>query len=610
MKKALVVALLILLCLPFMAFAAQYHSLPVGHEAYRMIDAAEIRGIIPVLTDVKPYNVNLVRDILNKILESDKFSSSEKNQVNRVLTELDSSYGNETTDGLSDLFKRGYLRSSVLNTTTIGGKASFDFTMGKESVEDADKVIDARISGMAYINGDLFDFMSYDLNFKLNLDRIDVRAAIPTDLKINCDGFYMNIFAAEDGSDRLTELPDPNKWFYLGIEHFSEISMSFKEEMFSARIGTVPRDWGPGYNNIGLAGSARAFDGFEISFKPASWFNYSVIVGSLGLMSLDSVNGVEWPSENMDVKDGMYYNNISMHRVELGIPMNMTFLVGIPVSMRFGIWESVIWRKRMELSYLSPLSIYMFAQNALGDYDNVLAGFDMTVTIEGIGQFYAALSMDELNNFKLFANPRNILAYQIGARFSPRILDFSELTVQATYIPAFYGSHYVKAGSRIFEDLPYNGSYVNKGQNLGYPVNPDTIELLLDLHTSFGSGWTVGLTVKDQLRSAQYSYKTTGTDMLTYMSYEAYYAEEYYDRNILDNIWNKEIQAKAVVEKSFSGFPLTVSLGITGIWDRTRPFEPTVRVREVTYNPGIVEFTGDWVNTFTLNGSFGARIYY
>ena len=567
--KRVVIVLAMILVFAMCAFAAQYHSVPVGHEAYRIIEVAEIRGTIPPQTDVKPYNVNVVRNLLNEIIASESFSASEKTQVKRVLAELDSKYGKS---------------------------ASFDFIVGRS---DSSNVLDARIGAMAYVNGDMFDFKSYDLNFKLNLDKIDIKARPLTDLLINCDGFYMDVFSAEDGSERLTVLPDPTNRFYLGIEAFPEISLSFKDEFVTARFGTVKRDWGIGYNNLALSGSARAFEAIELTIKPADWFTYSVATGSLGFVSLTKVNDVDWPSEDMENKKGSYNNNLSIHKLELG-----------PFSgIKIGIWESVVWRKRFELSYLNPLAIYMFAQNALGDYDNVLAGFDFSFTAKGIGKFYASFAFDELNNAKLVSNPRNIIALQVGAKFNPKIFDFSELTVQATYVTAFFGSHYEKDDAMLFANMPYTTAYVNKGQNIGYPVNPDTIELLTGFKTSFGEGWTVDVVIKDQMRSAQYSYKTTGTDILTPMNYDAYYAGEYQSRDFFKNIWNNVLDVEAGVEKKLSSFPVSFSFGLSGIWDRTRSFTPLIPEGQ-TYNPGYVSLDEDWVNTFTVSAKFGGKIYY
>ena len=605
MKKVVIVVAMIL-ALTVCAFAAQYHSVPIGHEAYRIIEVAVIRGAIPAQTDVKPYNVNVVENLLNEILSSDEFSQSEKNQVNRVLESLDFAYGKSSSASFADLFRNGYLRTNVPTTVSIGGNVSFDFTVGFGS--DGENVFDLRVGPMAYVRGDMFDFMSYDLNFKLNLDKVDIRATILPDLKIECDGFYMQL---RDAGARMHYLPDEQ--LYLGIEQFSEISFATKDDMLSARIGTVKRDWGPGFNNFGISGSARAFDGFELSLKPTSWFNYSVLVGSLGLFNLTSINGVDWPSDNgSEHFGGMYYNNISSHRVEL-----RPFVGSHKVDVSFGIWESVVWRKRFELAYLNPFSIYMFAQNNLGDNDNVLAGLDFSMTIKDIGKFYLAFSMDEMNNAHLITCPRDIISYQIGAKFSPRILDFSEITLQATYVTAFFGSHYSDATSLV--STPYDISYVNKGQNIGYPVNPDTFELLANLKTGFGNGWIVDMTVKDQMRSAQYSYKTTGTDILTQMAYGEYDQGEggdfgsYFKRDFFGNIWNNILCVDARVEKTLETFPVSFYVGLYGIWDRTREFKPDARESEkdhVWFNPGRVFSFGDWVNTFTLNVKFGGKVYY
>ena len=608
--KKLIVVLAALIIMTACVFAAQYHSVPLDNEAYRLIDVAVLRGAVDSLPDVRPYNVNVMRDLLNEMLSSDCFSMSEKAEINKVLSDFDSMYGNSPTSRFTDLFSKGYLRaSSAISTTAVGARISTEFTFGHDSTEGSDKVLDARVNGMAYINGDILSFMSYDLNFKLSLDRIDPRARLVTDLQINCDGFYMDLV---HNGDRLTKLPRPADepglfGFFLGIQSLSEVSVSLKDDVLTARFGTVRRDWGPGFNNLGLSGSARAFEGLELSLRPVSWFSYNVLTGALSNVSLDSVNGVEWPSESMDNKTGKYSNNFSIHRVEVG-PF---------YGVKFGVWESVVWRKRFEISYLNPFTIYMFAQNALGDYDNVLAGLDLSWTLPGVGRFYAALSMDELNDTNLIFNPRNILSCQIGAEFSPKFLDFSLITVQMTYIPAFYGSHY-QDQVPLFGNIPYTTAYVNKGQNLSYPVNPDTLEILFNCRTSFGKGWSLDLTVKDQMRSAQYSYKKTGTDILTFMSYSAYDDGAggdfgaYFKRDFFGNIWDNALDVEARVEKQLENFPLTVSFGLTGIWQRTRGFEPKVRHdgKGFDYNPGEVNFTGDWKNTFILNATLGARVYY
>lgn len=614
MRKLSVFVIMLLISLGL--FATEYHSVDLNSEAYRIIEIGEIRGIIPVQTDVKPYNLNTVRSLLNTIKESSLINDNEKNNIEKVLSDLSSKYGEEREVDLSST------DISVLNSTHLGVEISTAQRVGKTFGEE--KIFDSRNGILTYVHGDILNAVSYDLNFKVNLDRIDANAFLPTELLFSTEGFYMDL---SRNGDRLTKLPDGR--FYLGIETFPEISTSIKDDIATIRVGSVKRDWGPGVNNLALSSSARVIEGVELSLKPTSWFNYSVMTGSLGNASLNSVNGVEWPSENMDNKDGKYSNNISIHRVELEL------LKGLKTS----IWESVIWRKRFELAYLNPLAIYMFSQNFLGDYDNVLAGVDFSYTLKGVGQVYGALSFDELNRIKKpFSCPRNILAYQMGAVFNLPVASFSELKVQATYIPAFYGAHYLDK-EELFANIPYTTAYVNKGQNIGYPVNPDTLEFLFAFDTTLYDGWNASILIKDQLRSAQYATKKSGTDILTYLDYSAYDRGEYYDKDFFNNIWNNVFDMELAVEKKINN--LTVFAGIQGVMETKRDFSPVIKnvtykdvepqkddkgnivkdssgnvvwkeVEKVaySYNPGKIESWGKWSSSFKLITTIGAKIVF
>lgn len=607
MKRFFAVLLVAVVC--GVLFSTQFHSVPLDNEAYRVIELGELRGIIEPQTDVKPYNLNTVRRLLGVMRDSNLVSSSEKVHIDEMLASFDSQYGLE--DGSvsqNDKSSIGFFRSSSgFGTTTLGGDVSTVQIVGLGS--NGKKVFDSRNSMTAYINGNLFNAVSYDLNFKLNLDRIDPNAYLPTELLFSTDGFYMDLFA---NGDRLKSLPDGR--IFLGIEAFPEISTSIRD-VVSMRIGAVKRDWGPGVNNFAVAGSARVFDGFELSLTPATWFSYSVMTASLGQASLDSVNGIEWPSESMDKKTGKYSNNISMHRVEIG-PF---------YGVKFGVWESVVWRKRFELSYLNPLAIYMFSQNSLGDYDNVIAGLDFSYTNPRIGELYGAFSFDELYSFsKPFSCARNIIALQAGAKFSLPFGNFSELRTQVTYVSAFFGTHY-EDKAKLFADVPYTTAYVNKGQNIGYPLNPDSLELLLAFDTTIDGGWKLSTAVKDQMRSAQYATKKKkkGTDILTFMNYgvfDVFYGEkwgQYYSRDFFGNIWNNIVDVELKIEKSFpTRIPMSVIVGLNGMIETSRAFEPEViDVYEdgkivYKYNPGRILSWGDWVTDFTMNLKVGVKLAY
>ena len=609
MKKIITVVFTLLLCTAL--FATQFHSVPLGHEAYRIIEIGELRGIIDQQTDVKPYNLNTVRALLKTMKESDKLSNSEKAEIDNVLEEFDLQYGSEDNSVTEkDSSTLGFYRTGgQTGVTTFGVNVTTTQSVGLKGDE---KIFDSRNGVTAYINGSLLGYVSYDLNFKVNVDRIDTAAFLPTELLFSTDGFYMDMFNDED-DNKLNNLPTDK--FYLGIEAFPEISTSIANDVATIRIGAIKRDWGPGVNNFGLSGSARVMDGFELSLAPTSWFKYSVMTASLGQASLDYINygqddQIKWPSEYMNKKKGKYSNNLSIHRVELG-PF---------AGARLGIWEGVVWRKRFELSYLNPLSIYMFSQNSLGDYDNVLAGLDLTYQNPKIGEFYIAFSFDELNSFKKpFVQPRNIIALQAGAKFSLPFGNFTELKIQGTYVSAFFGSHYEDT-EPLFGNVPYTTAYVNRGQNIGYPLNPDSLEFLVAFDTTLDYGIKLSLEIKDQMRSAQYATKSTGTDILTSMSYKAEDAGEYFYRDFFSNIWNNIIDIEVEAQKSFdTKVPMTVTLGLQTIVNSSRSFTPTVEtvamykyanspVDEI--NPGKTTYADDWNTVISVCGKLGVKLAY
>jgi hypothetical protein len=324
-----------------------------------------------------------------------------------------------------------------------------------------------------------------------------------------------------------------------------------------------------------LSGSARTFDGIDIQIDFAPWLHYAVVNGSLAKFSLNTLDGEEFFSDDYQ-QDKPYYrfdNNYSGHRVEVDFTKNFTF----------GIYEAMVWQKRFELSYINPLTVYMFQQNNQGDIDDMIAGIDFTYQLNKT-KFYGSMGMTEMN---VIGNPitmlkaaRNMFAFQAGFVTPLPVGTFSTLTVQWTYIAPFFYAHYpilehtgeldptLIAGSSVAEtetsienkyrldgtDLYKNyrvdkygniiwdwkldvsgttsswtmdngrteiklregkyhfyettaeTAYVNKGENLGYPLDPNSQELLVQVDLGLPKGWTAQVQAKYQARSGQYGY--------------------------------------------------------------------------------------------------------
>lgn len=641
--RKIILSLILLVAMVFSAFAGLDNlSIQLDSDVYRIISVAEIRGIIPAQSDVKPYNLSLVRSLLNEISASELTSNAEKSAIETILYELNRSYGGSKPKQVKNVIKNGYI--NVIDTDyaklNIGAKL-----MTKETFSFSG-AFDSRNKMLFYLTGDVLSKLSFNMNLGLLIDKLDHNAFLLTDFTSENEGVYMHIFGGGGGA--VDESPFTNPAIGTGWQMAPEVGTSLWDGKFTARFASIKRDWGPGSNNIGLSGSARSFDAVEFQFAPSSKFRFSVLVGSLG-DSYVQIKG-EAPALSDKFHENKYDNNFSLQRVELNLFKRF----------RFSIYESVIWRKRAELAYWNPFTVYMFAQNALGDFDNVLAGIDTSYTIKNVGKLYFAFAFDEIHELslkRLLTAARNIIALQGGAEFNIPWASFGKLTLQVTYIPPFFGTHYptqvqsineCKCGecrseeckckeckckeseNKIYPNDIYASAYVNKGQPLSYPLNPDSIEFLLKYETTLPYGISLAFIAKDQMRSAQYStdsydVKGKGTGFNDYMRYSL----DYEDKDFFNYIWNNIVDLEITGRKTMRNFPLTIKVGLQCIIDSRRDYilskddvknyPPSGAAdNENTYNEADQKFNlgngttmgNNWNTTTRFCCSIGVEIFY
>ena len=642
-------------------FPAQHTAVPVGHRAYQILEVAQVRGLIENQTAVKPFSASKVLSLLGQIAEQpDALSKAEIDELNSLITELQASYG--TSDSSADmLFSTGYLRTF---DEEKGLGAAFGITLGtQQTISLATKEYDSRNSVVAFMKGDIGRYVSFNMDFGFLLDTLNNRVFLPSEFTIPGEGFYMGLTSG--GS---TPRSIPFEGFYTGLALSPELAVSLFDGDLLLRWGSIKRDWGPGLNNLMLSGSARSFDGIDISVNLTHWLRYSVINGSLGKFSLRDIDGQPFLSDyyggsKEDKANYTYNNNFSAHRVELDATKNLTL----------SIFESTIWQKRFELSYLNPFAIYMFQQNSLGDIDDVFAGLDFSYTLPSKARLYGALAMNEMNvvgnPITMLKAPRNMFAFQAGLVVPLPIGSFSSMTLQWTYIGPFVYTHYPmreftgaidtslvgeddtitvisdqgreftydateqtvtftqKGGSEEDIDVSEGSTwyskdgrtmvektgdqyliyetyaetfYVNKGENLGYPLNPNSQEILLQFDFGLSKGWTAQLQGKYQARSGQYGY-----EMYQYM----YYPQDhlYPEKDFWGNVFNHKLSVKATGTKKFEGTPIsiTASYQFLSEWDR-----PISEPDETFFDGRFTEF-GPWSDAeFDHIVQVGIRIFF
>ncbi|HKM06616.1 MAG TPA: hypothetical protein VJ869_06460, partial [Sphaerochaeta sp.] len=106
-------------------------------------------------------------------------------------------------------------------------------------------------------------------------------------------------------------------------------------------------------------------------------------------------------------------------------------------------------------------------------------------------------------------------------------------------------------------------AYVNKGENLGYPLNPNSQEFLLQLDLGLAHGWATKSVLKYQVRSGQYGYSIE--QFFDYLGPTSY-AEKNFWGNTFEHTLNLELQ----VTKKIETMPIEVhaQYRFSAVWER------------------------------------------
>jgi hypothetical protein len=544
----IVLVFIILIIITFPLLAEQHRTVPLDHRVYSIIEWAEVKGLIKHQVSVKPYASSTIIKLLEQIISnSQRLTAAEEREICAIIEELNFSYEEENTS--SSILNRGLystygddLNIGVALGTSIAAETTFSLT--------GNNYYDFRTSLRPYIRSDILDFASIYMDFGLRFDKLDNRVFLDTDFTIPGEGFYLLL--TEKGK-RLKEIPDPEGRVFTGFDFYPEISLSFLFGTLQFRFGNYKRDWGTGINSLQLAGSARPFEGVEGYLEFSDWLRYSFITGSLGIFSLSTLGGEAFFSDNLDDRENYRFNtNYSGKRVEIDFTQNFTF----------GIYESCVWQKRFELAYLNPFGILFFQQNLYGDLDNMLAGVDFQWRFPGILKLHASVAateMHEISPDRLFVAPRNIMGMQAGADFTLPVGLFSKLSVQYTKLDPFFYTHYTHTGEFLHpiyrDDLgaELETAFVNKGENLGYPLHPNSDEILVKANIGIESGWESIITVKYQRRSGQYGFRI---DMPVPLGYED--IKLYDDKDFSGFIFEKNLFVECKIVKQLNKLPLRV----------------------------------------------------
>ncbi len=263
------------------------------------------------------------------------------------------------------------------------------------------------------------------------------------------DGFH---FSADDGEYSYDSTDD----FSRASVSLPELSFESDESHYRVSFSRYRRDWGIGEYDLLVSESARPMEGVELKAELKDILYFTSFTGN-----------------SSDPADKMNDQKIfSAHLLEYN-PYSWLYL---------SFSEAAVWGKRMEISYLNPLSIYYVSQNQMGDLDNIAMGGSMGIRINPSLYFYTSVFIDEIEVQKLdlfFVIPK-ISMHGIPEIKTPvKIIPFGFLKIQYTKIEPYCYTHYN-------QDYPYTDneidiSYTNDGESIGYPLPPNSDEIMIKL---------------------------------------------------------------------------------------------------------------------------------
>ncbi|MFA7108879.1 MAG: hypothetical protein WC162_07020, partial [Sphaerochaetaceae bacterium] len=479
MRKRVLIIFIVVLTM-FASYSTSNLSVGLENNAYALLENAQIRGIIPIQNQAKPYSAKKIISLLEDISSSSQISQKERVVINSFIESLMLKYGSEESTELKDIALNGFYRKTGDNyTATVGFfgdvRQSFGFT-GDEVL------IDSRNGGSGYLLGSIKDNFSYLIGMELRMDKLDNTILPYSEFSIPGTGTYTKLGVSSADVKSI-----PMAGFGSNYSKYGEAVLSLLDDKIIISLGSNKHDWGPGEGNLVLSETAESFDSLQTSYEFSPWLRGSFIAGSLAIFNTTQT-GNDLFVFGVDSHSELYNTNYTAHRFELDLFKNFT------VSLS----ESMVYERQFNLGYLNPFTVLFASQLDQGDNANCQAGLDLVYNIPGKVKLYAAFTCCDMYAFNelfktTFLLPRNEFALQFGAKLPLKILPFDTLIIQGTYLTPFVYIH--KLLGETPDDL-LNVSFLNKGKKLGYNSNQNSIEMLVKYEASPFKNLSSSCTVK------------------------------------------------------------------------------------------------------------------
>ncbi len=437
------IVLILLALFPVNAFSQKYLSVELTDPVYTLMEITEIKGTGTRLSSAKPYSRNVISDYLRS-LDFETLTSTESTIIERILQRLDN--------------PQVFFKPAITENGFLGNiEAGIDYrSQVKVDFLDFDALHMFNALNF-YLRGDIGAFLSFSGGFAGTFDKVGPDSFAPYTFTKQWDGFHIGFTEPRYSLDGIEKTP------YFSFALDDEITSHFFDDNLALSLSRFRRDWGTGEGNLFLSENARPYQGFDVHARFADWCGLSWSTGSLN----------NWMEENK-LADGT--GTISYQKM-----MTIQMIEFFPTDwLYFSTVATAIWGKRFEPVYLSPLLYPVIAQNIIGNFDNVSQAVNLSITIPGYAKLYFSFFADEMEFSSLdafFKRPRNMVAYQAGAKIPIPWLPLALFTFQYTKIEPFVYTHYPETNIEPMGH-PVDMSYTNDGENIGFHLPPNSDEFL------------------------------------------------------------------------------------------------------------------------------------
>jgi hypothetical protein len=169
----------------------------------------------------------------------------------------------------------------------------------------------------------------------------------------------------------------------------------------------------------------------------------------------------------------------------------------------FDFMDTVVWPRRFDIGYISPITNSFFYQNNTGKFDNMAITATLKGQYPGLGNIWGSIFVDEMNlTSDMFILDRQMLAVQGGVNVPLPFLSFTSIKASYTKVNPYTYTHHRNIVP-WYGDLRMEKSYTNNGVGLGYYLPPNSDEILARFET---------MPVKSLILSLQYQLIRHGAD--------------------------------------------------------------------------------------------------